>query len=1001
MSKLSGFFDEKLIVPRDFAVSKPQSIRDLGSGSDDMGQAVVSASTDVLRTSYRVDYSDPTNFVFFNSALNYFNITGEKIINEYPTTGSLLDVLHFNSGCDDYQRWVIENSWPATLGDNSGSWGYARDPNQLLNPGTASFTIEFLAYMNNGITGTFVQKMGPSAPAYSIWADKTGGVGKIHFTVSGTSGSAAISMSFGTSEASASTDVKRYLSFVCDRDLNEIRIIHAPDVSVVEENRYVSGFITTYHTSTIVVASASISNIGSVVANSGTGSVFLINSGTYGRNSTHATTNISFWSKSRTLEDVRTSYANSIRAQDDLVLLYRFNEVVNESGGTYLIKDAAGNSLDLHLSTAPRITSFTGTMGDTGVSQCKLSLSSYVPEPITIFGQIGILSNSLENYVATTQAAAFSYDKSNTNIITNLVPTAYIDLEEQVGTEVLKRFLYIIARQFDQVKVAIDQFVYWNTANYTGFNETPDALLQEAAHYYGWDFVGNFLNHDAIKYFFGKNVVPGVELDTKLYQIKNEFWRRSLNELMHIYKTKGTRESVEALMRVYGVDQKLIKLKEYGVKPISGIQTNRINSHKSVPAFVSRDGKIDYIASMAAVGFVNGFTVSIHGKFDPFTSGITGTMFQFGEYELRYYGAGTTGTLKLVNASTQTTAAFGAVPLMDGRWWSIFASLPSTDSSGSSWLPYVAAQRLDEDTVTDRFFYTGSLISGSVIGTVTVGHPGGWGDGASYINEVKLYGGYQLSTSERDAQTLDFQSYGTTDVDDLTGSLKLHWRLDDDITLPGNTTSLVGAVYDYSGNYRSGTVFISASSQPYSPYQRFLFDYNFIAPVEFGWTEEKIRVYDGSEIEPGDHFNETNAVALEFNLVDALNEDISKMLATMENWNNIIGAPANKFRETYPDLQKYRNYYFKKLEGRINFREFADILEFFDRTFVKMIQRLLPARAVFYGEEFVVESHMLERPKVQWAYRRYNPELVPEGIITMIDHSGSDSTVPVNTLNYA
>ena len=39
----------------------------------------------------------------------------------------------------------------------------------------------------------------------------------------------------------------------------------------------------------------------------------------------------------------------------------------------------------------------------------------------------------------------------------------------------------------------------------------------------------------------------------------------------------------------------------------------------------------------------------------------------------------------------------------------------------------------------------------------------------------------------------------------------------------------------------------------------------------------------------------------------------------------------------------------------------------------------------------MIESHMLERPKVQWIYKRYNPELVPEGIITMVDHSGSDN----------
>jgi hypothetical protein len=59
------------------------------------------------------------------------------------------------------------------------------------------------------------------------------------------------------------------------------------------------------------------------------------------------------------------------------------------------------------------------------------------------------------------------------------------------------------------------------------------------------------------------------------------------------------------------------------------------------------------------------------------------------------------------------------------------------------------------------------------------------------------------------------------------------------------------------------------------------------------------------------------------------------------------------------------------------------MLEFFDRSFITMVQRLLPARAIFLGDEFVVESHMLERPKLQWNYRRQTATIVPEGSITM------------------
>jgi hypothetical protein len=739
----------------------------------------------------------------------------------------------------------------------------------------------------------------------------------------------------------------------------------------------------------------------------------------------------SYWSKARTVEEIKNSYAGNIYAQDNLIALYRFDEniQINDAPNEVIVRNAAGDDFDIHLMGSPAVATYSGINGEFigGYDQNLILTMSRTPVPVTKFAQAQDLSATLEDYVRNAQITASLYDKGNTNIITRMVPDAYLSLEEEIGTEVLQKFLYLIGRQFDQIKVAIDQFTNWNKSNYTGFDDTPDSLLRDAANFYGWDFVGNFLNHNALKYFFGKDVVQGSDLDVKLYQIKNEFWRRTLNELMHIYKTKGTRESVESLIRVYGMDQKLIKLKEYGVKPNGKIETNRINSHRSLPAFCIPSGTGDAIISDPMTD-VDGFEIALHGKFYPLDplDQPRGTICSVGPYELRYFGtAGSvTTSLALVDTISGITGAIGNVPIMDGHWWNIFATIPTPGgtlasngfsyqfpvqfgaviSSGTiSWSPGIAVQRLNEDTVVDRYAFSATYTSSTLSGTVfssTLGHSTFTG-GTFYVNEFKLYNDYLLNYEEMDAQTLDFQSYGVLDIDDLTGSLRLHWRLDDDLTIPAGVSSSDFKVFDFSGYGVSGTISSSIKADPYNPFRRFMYDYNFIAPVEYGWNENKIRVYDGSKINPNDYFAETNALALEFNLIDSLNEDISKMLATMNNWNNVLGVPANKFRENYPDLQRMRNYYFKKLEGRINFTRFADILEFFDRSFVKMIQRLLPARAIFYGEEFVIESHMLERPKVQWTYRRYSPELVPEGRITMTDRSGSFNSSAVTTISYS
>lgn len=962
MGHLTDIFksEEKLIEPHDLAAHKAQSISDLGSGSADLGQATISASVDAMRTQYRVDYSDFSNFVFFNSALDYFNICGEKIINEYPHDGSYLDYWNFISSSDGYQRYLFQ-VWPRYAGvlapnsssivtvQNVGNVGdYAKT--NFFSPSTSSFTAEFWF---TPVTSTV-----DCSPFFFS------GTGNKYWRVNIVSGSTAVTVSFTATDGTVTTTLTgtlshtashTFVSVVCDQ-INLSSSMYFAEEYKVPVRVAVSGF-----------SAATTMNVSPLTAS------LLMGSGTCG---TTEFDEFRLWGYARAEKDIHADYKNRLWAQADLLGYWKFDE--SPSGSTpNSVWDYSGHKAS-------------GTINNTTALRSGSLYESIYSEPIRDIRDPAIDPFVTSSFVSSTQLTAWLYDKNNTNLIHRMVPGAYFELEQEIGTEVLQNFLYIIARQFDELKVATDQFIYWNKSNYTGFNDTPDALLKDAANFYGWDFVGNFLSKDALKYFFGRNVVPGIDLQTKLYQIKNEFWRRTLNELMHIYKTKGTRESVEALIRVYGMDSKLVKLKEYGVQPESSIKTIRINSHRSLPAYRVRDGISDYIASDSMFGCED-FTLALHARFLTSSTPATGTIAEVGPFKLKYWTDNSNfATMQFVSESTPLAAVSST--FVGSGWWNIFAATDSANGYTS-----LRIQKLEEDVVVSASVQSSSVFflpMYAVSFSATIGHSQQT-QGEFFVHEVKLYNtssyGRKMTQAEMDAQTLDFQSYGLNNVNDLSASLAMHWRLDDDFTIPAGVNFNQFAVYDFSGHEIFGTLASNTTSSDYRPFRdnhgkRFMFDYNFIAPVEYGWNENKIRIYPSSSVPYDDRFNEANALAIEFNLIDALNEDISKALVTMENWNNIIGLPANRFRDTYHDLEKYRTYYFDKLIGRINFREFADMLEFFDRSFIKMIQKLLPARAIFYGEEFVIESHMLERPKVQWVYRRYNPELVPEGIILMTDN---------------
>jgi hypothetical protein len=172
-------------------------------------------------------------------------------------------------------------------------------------------------------------------------------------------------------------------------------------------------------------------------------------------------------------------------------------------------------------------------------------------------------------------------------------------------------------------------------------------------------------------------------------------------------------------------------------------------------------------------------------------------------------------------------------------------------------------------------------------------------------------------------------------------------------------------------------------------FTKFLEDYSYIPSIEYGWNQEKVRTFSGSRIDPFDVYDDERLVSLEINMYDALNEDISHVMASYGELGDVLGLPVNRYREDYEGLARMRETYFKRLQGNLNFRVFADALDFFDTSFSSMVERLIPARSDFKGDELIVESHMLERPKYQYQLRPIVEGLIEvSGSISIVDREG-------------
>jgi hypothetical protein len=92
------------------------------------------------------------------------------------------------------------------------------------------------------------------------------------------------------------------------------------------------------------------------------------------------------------------------------------------------------------------------------------------------------------------------------------------------------------------------------------------------------------------------------------------------------------------------------------------------------------------------------------------------------------------------------------------------------------------------------------------------------------------------------------------------------------------------------------------------------------------------------------------------------------MFATFDSLDNILGNPELDFSQDYPDLDRLRDVYFNRLQEKLNFMAFFEFFRWFDSSIGTFIQQLIPKKTKFKGTNFLVESHMLERAKMEYFY---------------------------------
>ncbi len=201
---------------------------------------------------------------------------------------------------------------------------------------------------------------------------------------------------------------------------------------------------------------------------------------------------------------------------------------------------------------------------------------------------------------------ASRYDEKNNDRLVNNIP-AFIKEDPENDGFVL--FLEMIGHFFDLMWIYIDHMKYISdrTEDINKLESLSKDLSQYVAKSFGFETYNGFDSQDLvdfgfkqgeeeeIEYVFSPLHGTGSSLDNygestqKVFpepeptgidrfresgeNIQNQIWRRVLNTIPHLAKTKGTGRSISAILSAYGIPKSALTIREYGGTQLDHIDT--------------------------------------------------------------------------------------------------------------------------------------------------------------------------------------------------------------------------------------------------------------------------------------------------------------------------------------------------------------------------------------------------------------------------------------------
>jgi len=550
------------------------------------------------------------------------------------------------------------------------------------------------------------------------------------------------------------------------------------------------------------------------------------------------------------------------------------------------------------------------------------------------------------------------YDLSNINGLIYTVPE-FLTLD--TSNTNFTSFVYMLGQHYDILYTYVHHASLIHKREENPKLGMPNELLYSVAKQFGWTLTNGNQNQELWEYVLGTNAAgipltgsvsvgdPAVSGQNTTYAI----WRRIVNNIPLLLKSKGTKRSIQALLACYGIPQSIISINEYG-----GPRLERAPVYEKY----NFDYALDLSGSTAGTVTVNYSqsinTVELRFRPDDVVANpsipTTMNLLNIGSNAVTLeFNSGNKGIMKINGTGS------GLIELYNDEWLTTMVKRNGTNldliTKKSKYGKIVAAV---SSSATASFGATGSIVLG---GTST-----GANRFVGQLQELRLWSSSLSETAfNNHVKAAGAYNANSDAYSELIFRLPLNQKINHALT--SSLSGIQPKDSTISASFASWSI-----NTPYDSYEETQY---YDAPSLGAGTfdDNKIRIEQnelvgGLDVKTRAERSQFDKAPLDskklgvyFSPQSMIDEDVIAQLGFID-LDQYIGDPGETDSKSYPKLIQAAQTYWKKYSDKNDINAYINMFTLFDLSFFRQLEQLLPARA-HKLTGILVQPNVLERSK--------------------------------------